>query len=43
MSRIVCANCGLEVPHDETKANHCLKALTERMERISKLVGMIVW
>ena len=42
MSRLVCANCGLEIPHSETKANHCLKVLTERMEKIAKQVGMMV-
>ena len=41
MSGLVCANCGLEIPHEETKANHCLKVLTQRMENISKQVGMI--
>ena len=41
MSGLNCANCGLEIPHEETKANHCLRVCTERLEKVGKIVGMI--
>ena len=38
---MICAECCQELPHSETKANHCLKKLTERMERIAKETRMM--